>query len=367
MSNAIALPTWALGPFEKLDDHNPCLLPRGDSFFDCPFRGAVAWEEKDVFNPAAVIHRGRVHLLYRAEDAVGKHAGTSRIGVAESDDGRFFERHLTPVLYPARDGFECFEWEGGCEDPRIVEDESGKFFLTYTAFDGNVARLCVATSTDLHRWQKHGPAFDRTEGGRYKDLWSKSGSIVVRRDGERLVAHRVDGRYWMYWGESDVFLAHSEDLIDWTPYCRVLEESRKVELRGRHYEVTQSGGVNAIVPIVPRRHRRFDSTIVEPGPPAIYTDAGIVLLYNGVNHPQLGDPRLPARAYSTGQALFDARDPTCLIARTTEPFLVPDRAYEVEGQVNQVCFAQGLVFFRNEWLLYYGTADSKIALARAAA
>ncbi len=366
MASAIDLPPWALGPFEKLDAHNPCLLPRGDSFFDCPFRGAVAWEEKDVFNPAAVVRSGRVYLLYRAEDSVGRHAGTSRIGVAESRDGRSFERHLTPVLYPARDGFEGFEWEGGCEDPRIVEDESGKYFLTYTAFDGCIARLCVATSNDLHTWRKHGPAFAHSEGGRYKDLWSKSGSIVVRREGERLVAHRVDGRYWMYWGESDVFLAHSEDLIDWTPYCRVLEESRSVELRGDHYEVTHSGGVNAIVPIVPRRHRRFDS-IVEPGPPAIYTDAGIVLLYNGVNQPQLGDPRLPDRAYSTGQALFDPRDPTCLIARTTEPFLVPDRKYELEGQVNGVCFAQGLVYFNDEWLLYYGTADSKIALARAAA
>jgi predicted GH43/DUF377 family glycosyl hydrolase len=259
------------------------------------------------------------------------------------------------------------EWDGGCEDPRIVEDESGKYYLTYTAFEGHVARLCIASSADLHTWTKHGPAFAQAEGGRYKDIWSKSGSIVVRRDGERLIAHRVDGRYWMYWGETDIFLAYSEDLIEWTPFCRVVDENTRVRYAGGCYQVQHYGGTNSVYPVVPRRQRRFDSTIVEPGPPALYTDEGIVLIYNGVNHPQLGDPRFSGRAYTSGQALFDPRDPSCIIARTTEPFLVPDREYEIDGQVNHVCFVQGLVHFNKEWLLYYGTADSKIAVARAAA
>ena len=362
-----ALPTWGLGPFEKLDTYNPCLLPRGDTFFQCPHAGPVAWEEKDVFNPAVVVCGGKVCLLYRAEDRIGSNAGTSRIGLAESQDGRLFERHLLPVLYPDRDPYHDLEWDGGCEDPRIVEDESGKYFLTYTAFDGKVARLCVATSTDLRVWHKHGPVFLRAEGGKYRDLWSKSGSIVVRREGARLVAHRIDGRYWMYWGESDVFAAHSEDLIEWTPHVGVVDENTRVRHLDGRYEVSHFGGTSAILPVIPRRLRRFDSTIVEPGPPALYTDSGIVLLYNGKNHPELGDARLAPRSYSVGQALFDPRDPACLIARTNEPFLVPDRRYEIEGQIEHVCFAQGLVYFNGEWLLYYGTADSKIAVARAAA
>jgi predicted GH43/DUF377 family glycosyl hydrolase len=32
---------------------------------------------------------------------------------------------------------------GGCEDPRVVEDEEGTYWLMYTAFDGHVARLSV--------------------------------------------------------------------------------------------------------------------------------------------------------------------------------------------------------------------------------
>ena len=58
-------------------------------------------------------------------------------------------------------------------------------------------------------------------------------------------------------------------------------------------------------------------------------------------------------------------DPTAVLARPTEPFLFPDRPYEITGQVGNVCFAEGLVPFGDRWLLYYGTADSKIAVASA--
>ena len=44
-------------------------------------------------------------------------------------------------------------------------------------------------------------------------------------------------------------------------------------------------------------------------------------------------------------------------------FMKPDKPYEISGQVNHVCFVEGLVKFKNKWFLYYGTADSKIAVA----
>lgn len=40
-----------------------------------------------------------------------------------------------------------------------------------------------------------------------------------------------------------------------------------------------------------------------------------------------------------------------------------DKDYEKIGEVNNVCFVEGLVYFKNKWFLYYGTADSKIAVA----
>lgn len=339
---------WSLQPFQKHDDMNPCLDVNEQGRFFCPVRQAdVDWETKDVFNPAAVVKDSKVYLLYRAEDTVGKYAGTSRIGIAESDDGLTFTRHDTPVLYPDNDHMQQYEWEGGIEDPRVVEDENGVYYMTYTAYDGEKARLCVATSTDLFSWEKHGLAF----GDDYADMWCKSGSIVCRREGDRLIATRINGNYYMYFGESKIFLAYSDDLIQWTPVFYPTHYNDPADYTTRFHAVLGT------------RTHRFDSSLVEPGPPALLTDDGILLLYNGRNSAETGDPNLSDGTYSGGQVLMDTHDPTAVIARLTENFIRPDKDYEITGQVNHVCFIEGLVYFKDRWLLYYGTADSKIAVA----
>ena len=76
-----------------------------------------------------------------------------------------------------------------------------------------------------------------------------------------------------------------------------------------------------------------------------------------------GDPTIAKGAYCAGQALFDSNDPTHLVARLEKHFMAPSKPYEITGQVNQVCFVEGLVHFNDKWFLYYGTADSKIAVA----
>lgn len=350
---------WPLGPFEKIDAANPCLAPRAGATFACPLAGPVAWEAKDVFNPAAVVREGTVCLLYRAEDAVGRFHGTSRIGLAESSDGLHFTRRATPVLFPARDAHNAIEWEGGCEDPRVVERVDGLYVLTYTAFDGSVARLCVATSSDLVHWQKHGSAF----GAPYATWWSKSGAIVCQRTEDRLVATRIQGRYWMYWGESNLYAATSDDLIRWTPVMTELVMERRLAVVGSNYHIETAAVAATPRPVLHPRPGRFDSALVEPGPPAILTPRGIVLIYNGANATAGGDPSLPPHAYSPGQVVFDANDPLSVVWRGAAPFLIADRPYEVAGQVNHVVFVEGLVPFHGRWLLYYGTADSLIGVA----
>src|ERR1044071_5604429 len=84
---------WQLRPFEKVDSVNPILQADANPVFNCPLqKKAVKWEEKDVFNPAAIVRNDTVFLLYRAEDKIGKYAGTSRIGIAYSTDGLHFVR-----------------------------------------------------------------------------------------------------------------------------------------------------------------------------------------------------------------------------------------------------------------------------------
>ncbi len=328
---------WAMLPFEKIDSVNPVLLP-GDNVFTCPIlKQEVKWEEKDVFNPAAIVRDNKVYLLYRAEDKVGKFSGTSRLGLAISEDGLHFDKEPAPVFYPDNDSLKVYEWEGGAEDPRVVESEDGTYIMTYTSYDGTTARLMLATSDDFRHWTKHGTVLN----GRFKNHWSKSGAIVAIQEGERIVAKKINDTYWMYFGDTDLFMATSPDLIRWSP---VLEgDSLKRVLRPRP--------------------GYFDSRLVESGPYALLRDDGILLLYNGMNLDDGGDPELPAGAYCGGQALFDRNDPTRLIQRLEENFIRPDRDYETTGQINQVCFIEGMVPFQGKWFLYYGTADSKIAVA----
>ena len=347
---------WMIGPFIKQAKVNPCLQPKPTLLFDPVLRKKVGWEAQDVFNPAAVVRNHQLYLLYRAEDTVKKYAGTSRIGLASSKDGLHFKTNSKPVLYPMQDAMLRFEAEGGVEDPRLVQDDKGVYYMTYTAYDGTTARLFIATSTDLLHWKKHGSVFKNAEHGKYIPYWSKSGSIVCSMKNGNMIAAKINGRYWMYWGESNIYAASSYNLVDWTP----LPETDPAKMQ---YDSLRKYQAFKIV-FGPRRGK-FDSELVEPGPPAVLTKDGIVFIYNSKNSPSFGDSLLPGGTYAAGQILLDKENPVVVKDRCDNYFFKPDMPYEITGQVNNVCFLEGLVQFNKKWFLYYGTADSKIAVATA--
>jgi beta-1,2-mannosidase len=339
--------TWQLGPFVRPPDVNPVITPQKDSVFVCPMRHApVHWEALHTFNPAAIVRNGKIYVLYRAEDDLGQMeigGHTSRVGLAESDDGIHFTREQTPVLYPADDDQKAREWDGGCEDPRIIESEDGTYVLTYTQWNHKSTDAAIATSKDLRTWIKHGPAFAKAAHGKYANLSHKSAGIVSRLSSGRLIAGKIKGKYWMYWGEIEVHLATSANLVDWQP----LESAD-----------------GKLVTVLTKRSGKFDSSFPEVGPPPILTSGGIVVLYNGKNAAQDGDPELGPNAYAAGQALFAADDPARLIARTDKPFFKPELPFEKTGQYAAgTTFAEGLVFFKGKWFLYYGCADSTVGVA----
>lgn len=328
---------WVLLNFVKVDSLNPILQPAQKQSFRSPITNkAVNWEERNVLNPSAIVREGKIYMIYRAQD----NQMTSRLGLAISEDGLHFTKQPDPILFPAEDNFKKYEWKGGIEDPRIVESEDGTYILTYTAYDGKTARLCLATSKDLKTWTKHGLVLGE---GKYKDTWSKSGAIVAKLTGDKMVATKINGKYWMYFGDTDLFMATSDDLI--------------------HWEVAENAENKKMISVLHPRMGYFDSRLVEPGPYAMLQDEGILLIYNGSNAANFNDPALPKFTYSAGQALFDKTKPYKLLQRTNTNFIKPDKPYEKIGEVNEVCFVEGLVHFKDKWFLYYGTADSKIAVA----
>jgi predicted GH43/DUF377 family glycosyl hydrolase len=361
-ANGAKLSKWMLGPFARPENAQPVITARPESVFTDPILDKpVHWEALHTFNPAAIVREGKIYVLYRAEDdsgamQIGMH--TSRLGLAVSDDGLHFTREATPVFYPAKDSEQAREWPGGTEDPRIVEIPNGGYVITYTQWNRETYRVGIATSPDLHTWTKHGPAFGM---GKYAGLKYKSAGIVTECvTNGRCVAAKIDGHYWMYWGEGEIHLATSDDLVHWTP-------------------VEGADGQPKV--LMHARPGRFDSGLPEVGPPPVLTKDGIVLAYNGKNAAGANgknaadvqgtsardarrDPKLAAGTYAVGQALFSAHDPTKLLARTNAPFFQPMLPWEQSGQYAAgTTFAEGLVWFHERWWLYYGCADSRVGVA----
>lgn len=326
---------------------NPVAGPDSTYLFTDPVTGkSVRWQKADVFNPAAVVRDNKVYLLLRCEDNPAAILGgrTSRIGLAWSDDGIHFQRRPEPVLYPDSGSFMVYDYPGGCEDPRVVETPDSTYVMLYTSWNYKIARLSVAFSKDLVNWQKKGPAFAKADSGKFLDIWSKSASVITRLEKDRIVAAKINGKYWMYWGEQFINLAWSENLCDWYP---LLDE--KGNLRK----------------IVETRPGRFDSNLTECGPPAIINNEGIVLFYNGKNsQDSTADKTLPAGTYSVGRIVFDINDPSKVLSRSDTAILKPTLPHEMKGQYAAgTTFSEGLVYFKSKWLLYYGTADSYVGVA----
>ena len=290
------------------------LSPRGSGF-----------QSAGTFNPAVVRTTGKFVMLYRAQD----HRGTSTLGYATSLDGIHFLRWPRPVLSPQAP----YEKGGGCEDPRLVRFGE-KWFLTYTGYNnvdgkgpsGKDAQLCLAASSDLVHWERHGvilPAYR----GKWNVGWTKSGAIVPAK---------IGGKYWMYYlGDarghgSQMGLALSTDLLHWRD---ALNE-----------------------PVMRSRAGFFDSQVTEPGPSPVILPAGIFLIYNGA------DDRL---VYSTGWALFDRYNPGRLLARAKTPIFRAEMTWEKVGQTPNVVFVEGLVRQGTKWILYYGAADKYVGVAEA--
>jgi predicted GH43/DUF377 family glycosyl hydrolase len=290
----------------KRASETPILSPTGDG-----------WESAGTFNPAVIERDGKLVMLYRAQDSMG----TSRLGYAESTDGIHFTRRAGPVLIPEA----AYEIDGGVEDPRLIR-LNDRYYLTYTSYSRKDAQLCLAESNDLIHWKRLGvilPAYQ----GKWNRGWTKSGAIV---------SQKITGKYWMYWlgtaadKTDQMGLSSSSDLLHWT------EETA--------------------FPVLPRRPGKFDSRVVEPGPPPILTPGGIVLIYNGA------DDHL---VYRTGIAVFDRNDPRKVLYRSDNPVFAPEKEWETIGQVPNVVFVEGLATRGNDWLLYYGAADKYVGVATA--
>jgi beta-1,2-mannobiose phosphorylase / 1,2-beta-oligomannan phosphorylase len=267
--------------FERAEQ-NPILTPIADS----------AWASEKVYNCAVAFRNGAYHMLFRA---MGRDA-VSRLGYAVSEDGIHFRARPEPLLEPS-----IAVDAKGCEDPRMtVLDDT--FYVAYTAFDGQNARVMLAVSGDGVQWTKRGPLFPKWSAGAWPPWpvdvknWSKGGAIFPAK---------VGGVYWMLFGDDDIWLAQSENGLDWTASAEV---------------------------VLGPRTGHFDCGYVEVGPPPIQTPEGWLVLYHGVDR-RADAPGQP-RVYRLGVALLDGSNPYRVLARCADAVLEPVEEYETRGLVD---------------------------------
>jgi predicted GH43/DUF377 family glycosyl hydrolase len=278
----------------------------------------LAYPANTIFNPAAVQVGNETILLMRVEDR----RGHSHLTVARSKDGiTGWVIDPQPTFVADPDRFPEEIW--GVEDPRITYlEEQNRWAITYTAFSVGGPLVALAVTNDFRVFERLGPVMPPED----KD----AALFPVRFKGRWAMLHRpvpaaglTGAHIWLSW---------SPDLRHW----------------GDHHILLRA-----------RRGGWWDANKIGLSPPPLLTEEGWLLLYHGVRMTASG------AIYRLGLALLDRDDPTKVISRGDEWVFQPDEDYERFGDVDKVVFPCGWVETDGEVRIYYGAADSRIAVATA--
>jgi predicted GH43/DUF377 family glycosyl hydrolase len=289
-------------------------------YADNPILSVNEWPygANSVFNAAAARVDSKTVLLVRVEDF----RGLSHFTVARSTDGvTNWDIDPSPTLLPDPQRHTEELW--GIEDARITRlEQLQKWAVCYTAYSKGGPLVSIATTTDFQSFERLGPAMPPEDKDaslfpvRFNGLWAMLHRPVPKSP--ELGAH--------------VWISFSPDLKHW----------------GSHQEVIHA-----------REGGWWDARKIGLCAPPLETEEGWLILYHGVRTTASGS------IYRLGLALLDLGDPTRLIHRTDEWIFGPKARYERDGDVDDVVFPCGWTLEDGTVYMYYGAADSCIALATA--
>ena len=283
-----------------------------------PILSAEDWPYpiNSVFNAGAtLLADGSTLLLCRVEDR----RGLSHLCAARSQngvDGWKIDRE--PTLLPDPNHPEEI-W--GIEDPRITYvPELEQYVVTYTSFARGGPGVSLALTKDFRTFERYGVVASPED---------KDAALLPRRIGGLwALIHRPMTPLGVH-----MWISYSPDLRYW----------------GEHKLMLQA-----------RRGAWWDANKIGLSPPPIETSRGWLVLYHGVRHTAAG------ALYRLGLALFDLEEPQKCLLRGESWIFGPETAYERQGDVRDVVFPCGYTLGADGDAinLYYGAADSCIALAR---
>lgn len=234
----------------------------------------------------------------------------SHLRLARSKDGVQFEIEDTPFIFPEG---EYETW--GIEDPRVSKIDDW-YYINYTAVSKYGAATGLIRTKDFKQYERLGIIFPPEN----KDV--------------SIFPEKINGKYVAYhrpvpkaFGNPDMWIATSEDLINWGQHRHLLSVSND-----DGWENGRIGG----------------------GAPSFKTERGWVHIYHAADRDQ---------RYCLGAFITDLNDPSKIIAKTKEAILEPTAVYEKTGFFGNVVFTCGVIFKDNIVKIYYGAADEVMALA----
>lgn len=236
------------------------------------------------------------------------------------------------VLRQATSGNEAWEFassvlpegreeEYGIEDPRVTKIDN-TYWITYVAVSRSGAATALMSTTDFVTFKRHGLIFA-----------SENKDVVLfpqRIAGDYVALHRPNPS--SHFGPPQIWIARSPDLIHW----------------GRHRPIFSGS-------------QSWEGDRVGSGTPPTLIDEGWLTLYHGSASSNIVGT---VGCYAAGALLLDRDDPNRVIAHSREPIMLPTTDYETKGLVPNVVFPTAMLDVEDEWHVYYGAADTSVAMTR---
>ena len=274
------------------------------------------YQINSVFNAGAVcLADGETLLLCRVEDR----RGLSHLCAARSSNGIDGWRVDTEPTLPANPQ-EYPEELWGIEDPRITfVPELDQYAVAYTSFARGGPGVSLALTKDFKTFQRYGVIMPPED---------KDAALLPRRiHGSWALIHRPVTTLGAH-----MWISYSQDLKHWGSHKIILEA---------------------------RRGGWWDANKIGLCSPPIETPKGWLTIYHGVRQTASGS------IYRLGLALFDLGRPDVCLQRGDSWVFGPEAPYERVGDVNDVVFpcGQTIGVDGDTIYLYYGAADSSVALA----
>ncbi|GGC33203.1 glycosidase [Parapedobacter defluvii] len=313
----------------------------------------LGFESAAVFNPAVYQDGDEVHLFYRAV----RRGNFSTIGYCRLQGAlQVVERSKVPLIIPQ------YPYERqGVEDPRIVKVDNS-YYLSYTAYDGITALGALAVSEDLRHFDKKGVIVPEVNFRRFSELVQSGMRLNEKyfREHREYAAHGLLTAGLNLWDKNVIFFPARID-GNLVFLHRIRPGIQIVSARNIPDELTTDFWerylLNFSDHIVMEPKYPHESSYIGAGCPPLLTDEGWLLIYHGVYDGPEG------YVYHACAALLDRDNPSREIARLPRPLLSPEEDWEKRGYVNNVVFPTGTAIFGDRLYIYYGAADSRIAVA----